>query len=270
MVRSARRFTMMAALLATPLFLFGCGGESGPASSSGQPGGGQPAGAPASHPPVSSSRASSQSLTPVATRSSAGSADQSTPSAADLAEGRRWVGTYTIQLESLDYCATHGASLSPAGLVTHTESFDFTTEAAKDDGQGGRESNPFNFSAGTDPSVGGSTNLALSSALVLNVDQQGTRRVTEQYWNFQYADGHLTGQLVDDGAALGAAFNALYDNNLIVPCEPQLGSISKYYPIAKGATISADITSSHVSLTIEGQSRDQARRFRIDATATAV
>lgn len=182
----------------------------------------------------------------------------------------RWTGSFTIQLQSFDYCATGGATLSPSGSSTKTESFAFTTEAPKNDGQGGLESNPFNFSAGTDPARGGSVNLALSSALVLNANPPvNTRRVTEQYWDFTYDNGHLSGQLVDDGVALGAAYNAFYDDNPIVPCQPQDGSITKYYPIATGATISADITGSHMSLVLEGESRDQARRFRVDATGDA-
>ncbi len=191
------------------------------------------------------------------------------PSAADLAQGRKSTGTFTIRMEVWNYCGTQGQSLSLARTATRTESFSFATGSPTDDGQGGRENNPFSFSGGTDPDRGGSVDLSFFSALVLAVDKEGTRRLMHQYWNLNYQDGHLNAQMVDDGLALGGGANGLFDDDDLVPCQPQLGSISKYYPLADGATISADLTSSHMTLVLDGHSSDEARRVHIEATADA-
>ena len=249
---------LVAMLLVTGLgLLAGCGSGGGGSSSSSS---------------AASTGTTATTVSPTSTeappsRPSSGSGTP--PTAGELAAGKTWAGTFTIRLETWNYCGTGGADLTLASTSSRAESFTFSTGKALSDGQGGTESNPFSFSGGTDPARAGSLNLSIFSSLVLAVDKQGTRRLLHQYWTFEYRDGKLTGRLVDNGVKLGAASNGFTDADDLVPCRPQLGSIPKYYALDDGATLTADLARSHMTLTLDGRSVDQQRRFHIEADADA-
>jgi hypothetical protein len=192
------------------------------------------------------------------------------PTAAELVRGEHWTGTFTIRLQEWDYCRGGGTRLSPAGKSTHKESFSFSTSAPTDDGQGGRETNPFSFAGGTNPHDEGEVGLSVFSAAVLAADQTGTRRLMHQYWHFTYRKGRLSGRLVDNAVSLGAAYNGFFDNDDLVPCQPQQGTFRQYYPLSDGATLTAQLSAAHIAVQIEGQSVDHTRRVWVEAVGTAV
>ena len=149
-----------------------------------------------------------------------------------------------------------------------SESFSFSTAAPVDYGPAARETNPFFISAGTDPDVGGSVVLALQSTGVAALPGQEDEPYVLQYWQLEYADGHLTGKLVEDGRELGLAFNGFQDHDSLIACQPEQGTIVRPYPMKEGATLDAEIGAETVTVVLEGSSYDEARRWRVEATGT--
>ena len=88
-----------------------------------------------------------------------------------------------------------------------------------------------------------------------------------QYWDIEYEDGHLTGELVEDGREIGAAYNLIWDENPVVPCQPGGLTMANFYPMQEGATLVAELGATTMALTIEGRSVDESRRWTIEATA---
>jgi hypothetical protein len=222
-----------------------------------------PATTPSIAPAVTTNGAPSTTTTAAATGSL---------SADELRAGTDWRGTFTIHLEVWDLCASPPGSLerTRSGSYDRTESFTFATAAPFADGDGVHETNPFYVSGGTHVDDPGPVALTIYSAGLLAVDGSGLQPSLHQYWDLAYDGGRLTGTLVDDAAESGFDYNRFYDDDPITPCEPGLGMITKVYPMAEGATLTADLGAGEMTLVIEGASRDAARRFRIEATARRV
>jgi hypothetical protein len=200
---------------------------------------------------------------PLATTAAPGGA---VPTVEELRGRMVWEGTFTIALEVWDYCNGSG-QLARSKSYTRTESFSFSTDPPVDYGPAARETNPFFVSAGTDPDRGGPVGLALQSTGVVALPGQEDDPYVLQFWELDYDDGRLTGHLAEDGRELGLAFNGFQDQDLLVTCQPQLGSIVRTYPMQEGTTIDATIRADRVNVVITGQSYDGQRRFHVDAQA---
>ena len=204
---------------------------------------------------------------PSSTEPASGGSDEAAPTTDDLVAGTEWHGEFTITIERWNYCGPNGISeLVLADTITRTESFSFATSAPFEDESGAQETNPFYFSAGTDPEDPGTVNLTVFSAGLVSFDVTDEPMLT-QYWNAEYVDGQLTGELVEDGREIGAAYNLMWDENPLVPCQPGL-EMTQAYPMQEGATLVADFGDTAMSLVIEGRSVDEARRWTVEATAT--
>ncbi len=192
------------------------------------------------------------------------------PSTADLVDGIDWSGTFTMTVEKWNYCGSPPGELvlTLADTYTLEESFSFSTAAPTEVSDATIEDNPFYMSAGTDPEDPGPLTLALFSAALLEVESTPDEPYLQQYWDLAYDDGELTGELVEDGRELGAAFNGFFDEDELIPCKPQLGVIAKAYTLAEGTTLVADLGNDTMTMLVEGRSYDEARRFRIEASAT--
>lgn len=192
------------------------------------------------------------------------------PSVAELSDGIEWQGRFSITLEVWNYCGsgTGDLELTLADTYTLEESFSFSTSAPAEVSDGARESNPFSVSAGTNPDDPGRLTLSLFSAALLTVQSTPNEPYLQQYWDLAYDEGVVTGELIDDGRELGAAFNGFFDEDPLVPCQPQSGTIVKPYTMAEQTTLVAQLRDDDMSLTVQGRSFDEARRFRIEAVAT--
>jgi hypothetical protein len=191
------------------------------------------------------------------------------PDAVTLRAGTEWEGRFTIAIEVWDYCTTF-ERLSRSARYTRAESFSFTTAAPVDYGPAARETNPFFISAGTDPDDGGPVGLALQSTGVIALPGQASEPYVLQFWKTAYDDGHLTGELVEDGLEMGLGFNGFQDNDTVITCQPHQGMIVRPYPMKEGSRLEAEFTDESVSVVIEGHSHDEMRRWRVEATATRV
>ena len=196
-------------------------------------------------------------------------AGSGTPSVAELRAGTEWEGEFTIVIEVWDYC-TSLANLTKSDSYTKTESFSFSTAGPVDYGPAARETNPFFISAGTDPDEGGDVGLALQSTGVIALPGQESDPYILQFWSLTYDDGHLAGELAEDGLEMGLGFNGFQDNDTLIPCQPHQGSIVRPYPMQEGSTIEAELSGDTASVVIEGRSHDQTRRWRVEASATRV
>jgi hypothetical protein len=185
----------------------------------------------------------------------------------ELRQGIEWSGEFRIAIEVWDYCASF-PELTMSDSYTRTESFSFSTAAPVDYGSAARETNPFFISAGTDPDVGGPLGLALQSTGVVALPGEEDDPFVLQYWQLAYDAGHLTGELVEDGREMGLAFNGFQDSDTLVPCQPQLGTIIRPYPMHERTTIDAQISGDTVMVVLEGRSVDEARRWRVEGTGT--
>jgi hypothetical protein len=221
----------------------------------------------------SSTSTSSTSSTSTKTSSSTSTTTRgdpsSAPTAAELSDGTTWRGSFTITIEVWDYCASLN-ELSLTDTYTRTEPFSFSSDAPMEVESGLiRESNPFSITAGGEGYEPNGVNLSLFSALPLSVDEYRVDQpYLQQYWELAYSDGRLTGELVDDGIELGAAANHFWDENPLVPCQPDQLTTQMLYPMKEGASLVADIGHTEMSLTMEGRSVDEARRWQVEATAT--
>lgn len=176
-----------------------------------------------------------------------------------------------MTLEAWDYCRSPFGKLelTLANTSTRNESFSFTTAPPADNDDGARESNPFYMSAGTDPGKAGKLMLTLFSAGLLSVKGQTNKKpYLQQYWDLDYVRGRLTGELVDDGRELGGAYNNFFDDDSLVPCQPHQGVIRKPCSIREGTTLVGDLSHKQMTMTVGGRNYDEARRFKIEATAT--
>ncbi len=199
----------------------------------------------------------------------ASSTDSGAPGIAELTDGTEWHGSFTITLEVWNYCGSPPGSLelSLADTYERTERFSFSTAAPTEDPSGARERNPFYVSAGTDTEEPGVVNLTMFSAGLVSFDENDEPFLV-QYWELDYSDGRLTGELVEDGRELGAAFNAFYDENPLVPCQPEQFKLTQPYPMQEGASLVADLGPTLMTMLVEGRSFDESRRWRVEAVAT--
>jgi hypothetical protein len=191
------------------------------------------------------------------------------PTTAELRAGTLWKGEFTIDIEVWDLCTTFDA-YTKSDSYTKTESFSVQTAGPVDNGPGRKETNEFFLSAGTDVGIGGPVGLALQSTGVVALPGQEDDPLILQYWTLSYDDGHLSGELTEDGTDMGLGFNSFQDDDTLVDCQPFQGMIVRSFRIKEGATIEADFDGDSLSMTITGRSTDQKRRFRVDATATRV
>jgi hypothetical protein len=221
---------------------------------------------PASSRPSSAVRSGAASQS---TGLDAPSGSSGTPTVDDLRAGMVWEGEFTIRIEVWDYCTTFG-KLTKSDSYTRTESFSLQTASPVDYGPAARETNPFFVSAGTDPDEGGSVVLALMSTGVVTLPGQESDPYILQFWNLEYDDGHLTGTLEEDGYEMGLAFNGFQDDDTLITCQPQHGTIVRPYPMREGATIEADFSEDSVDVVIEGRSYDETRRWRVEAEGSLV
>ncbi len=188
----------------------------------------------------------------------------------ELRAGTEWQGTFSITLEVWDYCASPEGSLelSHAETYTRTESFSFATAGPLEDEDGLQETNPFYLSAGTQPNDPGTVQLTIFSAGLLAVEGSNQQPFLHQYWELRYTGGRINGELVDDARPFGFDNNRFYDASPNTPCQPELGMLPTLYPMQEGATMLADIGEREMTMVVEGRSHDDARRFRIEASAT--
>lgn len=191
------------------------------------------------------------------------------PTVEELRQRMLWEGEFTIDIEVWDYCNGSGQLMRSAGY-SRTESFSFSTDPPVDYGPAARETNPFFVSAGTDPDRGGPVGLALQSTGVVALPGQEDDPYILQFWDLAYDEGHLTGRLVEDGRELGLAFNGFQDQDSLVACQPQLGTIVRPYSMQEGATIDALLRADRVTVVITGQSYDGQRRWRVEGSGTRV
>ena len=220
-----------------------------------------PTSAPAGQPPTPSSSGTAIDI-PLAGHAGA-------PTAAELRAGTEWEGEFTIGIEVWDYCTTF-AKLTKSESYTKTESFSFQTAEPVDYGPAARETNPFFISAGTDPDEGGPVGLALQSTGVIALPGQESDPYILQFWRIAYDDGHLTGELVEDGREMGLAFNGFQDNDTLITCQPHQGMIVRPYAMKEGSSIDAEFSDESVSVVIAGRSHDETRRWWVEATVTRV
>lgn len=191
------------------------------------------------------------------------------PTMAELRAGTEWEGEFTIAIEVWDFCTTF-AKLTKSDSYSKTESFSFSTAEPVDYGPAARETNPFFISAGTDPDEAGPVGLALQSTGVIALPGQESEPYILQFWRIAYDDGHLTGELVEDGREMGLAFNGFQDSDTLITCQPQQGMIVRPYAMKEGSSIEAEFGDGSLSVLVEGRSHDETRRWRVEATATRV
>lgn len=175
-----------------------------------------------------------------------------------LATGN-YSGTATVSLTSFDYC---GGALAGErrnlGTQTFTRSGILTVAAPKSDGSV-TESNPFDLVLSLGP-AGGAGGFALQSAEVY----QAGNTVLLQYWSLRGAPSSFSGSLAQTHESEGATANQFWAVNLLVPCQPQMGTLPAMpAPIDAGATLSGHVSGSHADLRLTGGTMDGLYSFTV-------
>jgi hypothetical protein len=124
------------------------------------------------------------------------------------------------------------------------------------------EQNAFNLQVGT-TTMGGEGTFGISSA-ILNVALQGAPVLLE-YWDFDYANNLIDGELVNTHIAESAAANQIY------AWEDLSGFVSVLlFFMDTGTTINGSLTADTADIQIDGQTTDGTRVFSIDIQAQAI
>jgi hypothetical protein len=125
------------------------------------------------------------------------------------------------------------------------------------------ESNPFNLLvAPTTPGAEGA--IEVWSAFPA-LDPRDGREVLIQYWELRLARGDVTGRLVDNHTAEGAALNLINIARTVAPNVPEMTMPAA---MAVGTVLEGTIRSREVRLRIQGNTTDRTRPFLSEVTAS--
>ncbi|MCK9902504.1 hypothetical protein MXD63_20790 [Frankia sp. Cpl3] len=202
---------------------------------------------------------SSLPLSPSAlARSSSSRSPSPARSSATPPAGSAVLGTYdgisTITLTTYDFCGP-GSARRRAASQTYQLSSQLVIGRRQTDGTSS-EPSPFSFTlAAGNPGATGAVSLASARvAATSGSDLAGnprSPRLLLTYWQLAWSDGNLTGRLVDDHRAEGAAYNLFNGEQPLIPCRANSGgSIPQVAPLSPGATLRGRLGDGGADLTL--------------------
>ncbi|MEU7695912.1 MULTISPECIES: hypothetical protein [Microbispora] len=172
-------------------------------------------------------------------------------------------GMAEIALTSYDYCKAR-FDRHANGRKRYTMPATLIISAPK--GQGTtRDGNPFSFDIQIGK-LGTAGSLWLISAVEFAPSKPGRSARVLTYWRITYADGTLSGRLVDTHQDEKKEINDFTGENPLVPCRPELGMINMLYAIAKGATMEGKLGNGKADLRIKASTRNGLFAFSLRLT----
>ncbi|MEU9338932.1 hypothetical protein AB0D49_38295 [Streptomyces sp. NPDC048290] len=188
--------------------------------------------------------------------------------------GVEYSGTAEVSVDVYDYCTTDG-SRQLADSQSYAMDATLSLGSPRSGGDA-TEDNPFSLVLAVgQPSDAGAVSLWSSSvSTVSGQDLAGNPRDPDLlllYWQLEWDDGELTGQLVDDHTEQAVALNLVNWPSQIVPCRNDLGQLPGGYPhaVAEGTTLGGDLDTDGASLTAQGSTGDGQLEFRFDFSGSA-
>jgi hypothetical protein len=183
-------------------------------------------------------------------------AARTAPSATGAATPGNYAGTMSIEVAYYDYCQTADGNLGFARSAKYQMAAQvFVNRRAENAGV--VERSPFNLIVGTQ--VGVEASILLMSAQVVTDTRDG-RSALIDYWDIDQHGDQITGALTDHWP--GLSYNSIDTQQLLVPCQPNLGALTLSDPIAEGAQLAGTVTKDRITLQLVGQSLDREERFR--------
>jgi hypothetical protein len=108
---------------------------------------------------------------------------------------------------------------------------------------------------------------SVSTGLVATTPETG-RQLAVQYWTETYdpSTGELAATLTEDHVEEALAYNLVGVEQLVVPCQPQMGTIPMVAAMGEGTRLAGTLDGTQASIEIEGASSDQLTQFHITAS----
>jgi hypothetical protein len=179
------------------------------------------------------------------------------PAAVEATSETSYHGTMTIEIAYYDYCQTYDGNLGFAGSATYELPADVIVNPPAEN-EGVTERSPFNLILAGGNGVEGS--LTLLSAVVLTDVSNGTSALFD-YWDIDRGqDDQVSGALTDRWA--GVDYNFIETTQLLVPCQPNLGSLAMRDAIVEGAQLTGTVSDDRADLEVLAQTLDHEVRFR--------
>jgi len=156
-------------------------------------------------------------------------------------------GTAAMTVTTFDYCGG-GAQRRLTGRFTYRLPAQLEIAAP---GPGDR--NPYSFFLAAGP-VGVVGSIALYSAAVVAAP---SGRLLLTYWRLSTDGRNVSGVLTDTHLAEGAPVNAFTEQQLLVPCRPELGQLPPWPgPLATGTQMRGSVANGHANLSVAGATTD--------------